>query len=234
MNLIDIAIIVIILFSVIAAAYKGFVASVIDIVSFFVSWIFALIFSPVLSRYIAVNHPNVIQTIISFSEGALRIRSIDDRSLPVSVLNSERIASFVEGANFPEPFDRLLLENLENLTLEYATTLGEYFNHSISNVILNILSFIAVYFAVRLFFGVLASVAKGVVGLPVLKQLDWVLGGALGVLRGVLIVNILMLFSSIVLVLVPVELVRSYLDESMLANLFLRVNLFSLFLSARI
>lgn len=234
MNILDAIILGILAISSIAAAYKGFVASVLDLVSFFASWIAALLFSPVLSRYIIERHPYVLQILITFSEGALRIDSIEDRTLPVSAISSERISQLVNDANFPYPFDRLLMSNLQDLALDNISTLGEYFNHSIANILLNIITFAAVYFVIRILFTILTSIARGIVGLPVLKQLDWLLGAGFGFLRGFLIVNLLFLFLSVVLVLVPVDIVRSYIENSLMADFFTEFNIFSTFLRGRV
>jgi uncharacterized membrane protein required for colicin V production len=234
MNFLDALILGVLAISSIAAAYKGFVGSVLDLVSFFASWIAALIFSPVLSRYIIEHHPYLLQILITFSEGALRIDSIEDRTLPVSVISSERISQLVGEANFPYPFDRLLLSNLQDLALENLNTLGEYFNHSIANILLNIITFVSIYFAIRILFTILTSIARGIVGLPVLKHMDWLLGTGFGLVRGLLIVNLLFLFLSVVLVLVPVDLLRSYIENSLMADFFTEFNIFSAFLRGRI
>jgi len=233
MNILDAIILGLLAVSSIAAAYKGFVGSVLDLVFFFVGWIAALFFSPALSRYITERHPYLLQILITFSEGALRIDSIEDRILPVSALSSERISHLVSEANFPYPFDRLLLSNLNNLALENLSTLGEYFNHSIANILLNIITFVTIYFVIRISFTILASIARGIMGLPVLKQLDWLLAAGFGLLRGILIVNLLFLFLSVVLVLVPVDLLRAYIENSLLANFFTEFNIFSAFLRGR-
>jgi len=234
MNILDAIILGILVFSSIAAAYKGFVGSVLDLVSFFASWVAALLFSPVLSRYITERHPYLLQTLITFSEGALRIDATGDRTLPVSVVSSERLSQLVNDANLPYPFDRLLLSNLQDLALENLNTIGEYFNHSIANILLNIITFMTIYFAVRLLFTLLTSIARSVTGLPVLKQLDWLFGAGFGLLRGLLIVNLLFLILSVVLVLVPVDLLRAYIETSLLAEFFTEFNIFSAFLSGLI
>ncbi len=234
MNILDALILTILAMSSIAAAYKGFVGSVLDMVSFFASWIAALIFSPVLSRYLIEHHPYLMQILITFSEGALRIDSIEDRILPVSSISTERIAQLVSDANFPYPFDRLLLSNLQDLALQNLRTLGEYFNYSIANVLLNIITFVIIYIAVRILFTILTSIARGIANLPVLKRMDWLLGAGFGFLRGLLIVNLLFLFLSVVLVLVPIDLIRAYIANSLLADLFMEFNVFSYFLSGRI
>jgi len=234
MNIVDAIILGILAFSVILAAHRGFLGSVLDLISFFASWVAALIFSPVLSRYILEHHPNIMQTLITFSEGALRIDSIEERTLPASAITPDRISQLVSEANFPYPFDRLLLSNLQDLALEHLNTLGDYFNHSIANILLNIITFVTIYFAVRILFAILSSAVRGIVGLPVLKQFDWILGAGFGLLRGFLIVNLLFLFFSVVLILVPIDLFRSYIENSLLANFFMEFNIFNAFLSGRI
>jgi len=234
MNVLDAIVLTILAFSSIAASYKGFVVSVLDLFSFLASWIAALLFSPILSRYIADHHPYILQILITFSEGALRIESIEDRLLPVSVITSDRLAQLVSDANLPYPFGRLLLSNLENLALENVNTLGEYFNFSIASILLNIVTFVSIYLAVRILFTILTSIVRGIVSLPVLKQMDWLLGAGFGLVRGFLIVNLLFLCLSVVLVLVPIDFLRSFIENSLLAKFFTEFNIFSAFLRGQI
>jgi len=234
MNILDGIILGILAVSAIGAAYKGFVGSVLDLVSFFASWIAALLLSPILSRYIADRHSYLLQMLITFSEGALRIDSTGDRTLPVSVISSDRLYQLISDANFPYPFDRLLLSNIQDLALENLNTLGEYFNHSIANILLNIFTFVSIYFAIRILFTILTSITRGIVGLPVLKQLDWLLGVGFGLLRGLLIINLFFLLLSVVLVLIPVDLLRAYIENSLFADFFTEFNIFNAFLSGKI
>lgn len=234
MNLLDAAILLVLALSSIIAAYRGFVVSVLDLVSFFASWLSAIFFSPMLSRYIVERWPQVLQTLISFSEGAFRIDSVEDRLLPVASLSAERIAQLVNDANLPYPFDRLLLSNLMDLALQDIRTLAEYFNHSIANILLNIITFVGLYITVRILFSLLISIVRGIVGLPVLKSLDWLLGLCFGFIRGIFIVNLFFLLLSVVLILIPVDLLMTLADNSVFAEFFTRYNLFSLFLSGKI
>jgi len=234
MNVLDFLILGILGISMIAGAYKGFVDSVLNLLSFFLCWIGTIVFSPMLSSYIIERHPYLLQTLITFSEGALRIDSVFERALPVSAINVDRILELVNEARFPYPFDRILLANLQNEVFPHLQTLGEYFNHTIALVILNILSFIAIYFALRIVFYILISVAKGIVGLPVLKQFDGILGAGLGLLRGILIVSLVFLALPVVMTVVPVDLIGSFVETSLLADFFIEFNIFTMFLSGKI
>jgi len=230
MNIVDFFILGILGISIFVGAYKGFVESILNLVSFFFCWIGALVFSPRLSDYIIERHPYIIQTLITFSEGALRIDSVIERALPVSAISDGRISELVNEARFPYPFDRILLSNLQNEVFENLQTLGDYFNHTIASVILSILSFVTIYLVLRILFSLLISVAKGIAGLPVLKQLDGILGAGLGLLRGLIVVSLFFLMLPVIITVVPVDLIKAYVETSLLADLFIEFNIFTMFL----
>ena len=94
-------------------------------------------------------------------------------------------------ADVPYPMGKRILENIasEAFAAEGVTTLGDYFNQTIVCVFINILVFLLVFAVVRI---ILAFIMGGVDyawKLPQLRAGDGVLGGGLGLVRGILAVS---------------------------------------------
>ena len=67
MNLLDLALIIVIVVSVLLGAYRGFVVSALKTASFFVSWILAYLLHPLLSW--AMSGQGMMQTLINYTDG---------------------------------------------------------------------------------------------------------------------------------------------------------------------
>ena len=73
MNIIDLGILSIIAISVIVAIYYGFTVSLYNIGSFVLSWLLALVFHSSFTRSIATRFPDLLDIIVYYSEGLLRL-----------------------------------------------------------------------------------------------------------------------------------------------------------------
>jgi len=227
MNLLDYLILATLAISSVIGMYNGFVISVMNIVSFFISWIGAFMFYPLLSQYIFSSR--LYQSVLYYTSGSSKITSIEERAIPVSTLNPAQIEEIINSVQLPTPFDKLVQSNLLHNSIKHAQSLGEYFDYSIANIIVNIFSFLVIFFAVRIIFLVLISLLKNLTDLPVLKQFDSLFGLALGFVRGILIVFILFAVIPIFLTLVPFDLITQYIDHSLLGRFFFEFNIFTNF-----
>ena len=223
MNLLDIIIIAIIAFSVFSGAVRGFTITLLRFVSFFVSAFLAYILHPVLARFLGST---VLSSLSVYAEGSEHIYNVDLTSQLVSKLTPDQIDTVVNNANLPPPFESALQSNLANQALasQNATTLGDYFNVTIVNVLLGIISFVILFLLFRLILSVVINATNYVTRLPVLKQFNSLLGGALGLVRGVLIVFAVFMLAPIIITVLPGESIAQYIDGSLLAPFFYNSN----------
>lgn len=229
MNIVDYVILAIIAISTIIGLYNGLVISLLNIGSFFLSWIGAFVFYPLMSRFF-VNHTSLMDKLIFYTNGASKIPSIEERTLEVASLTGDQVANIVESAQLPPPFDELISSNLLNDSFDHLSnvkSIGQYFDVTIANIIVNILSFLAVFFIIRLAFFIIVSIANNVTTLPVLKQFDRLLGAGFGAIRGILILFVVFALVPIFMTLAPVDFLSEYLDQSLFAPLFYDHNIFT-------
>lgn len=229
MNYVDIGILLVIAMGVIIGMYYGFTVSLLGIASFFASWLGAFIFYPALSRGLISNYPDLLNKIIYYTDGATKT-GLTNRTIAVSSLTKDQIKVIIGNSELPSMFNRHIETNLIKQRLGGLQSLGQYFDYTVANIILNLISFIILFFIIRLTFSLLISIAKNLKGIPVLKQFDTIMGGALGIINGILIILLLFAFLPLLSTVVPEEIFAKYLDGSTLAQFFLKANLFTSFI----
>ncbi len=223
MNYIDLAIVVLLILSVLSGFHRGFLVSILSIASFFVSWLAAYLFMPAVSGAI-MGQDDVVSQMLYYTEGAEKLGSVDLARMPVDMVDN--VTSIVSGADLPYPIDTLVHANISGETFldEGLTTVGEYFNQTIVNVAVNVISFFAVFLLVML---VLSFVIRGVdfvTRLPVLHQFDRLLGAGFGLIRGILIIFLVFMLVPLVLTILPFPDIQNYIEDSAFGNFFYNSN----------
>ena len=223
MNLLDLALIAVIIVSVILGAYRGFVVSALKTGSFFVSWIVAYLLHPLLSW--VFSGQGTINALINYTEGAAKLKidtPLQMITTPISQLDAATLNGLATDSSLVSPYSTLVKSNMASQALasKGLSTVGEYFNYTVAYATLNILTFLAIFFLVRLLCGLLVNVTDATQRFPVLRHND-VLAG---LLRGVFACYIIMAFAPIVLSVLNVPLVTNYVLSAPLAGFFYKSN----------
>jgi len=225
MNVMDIVILGIIGLSVAYGLYSGLIASVINIAGLAVAWVSALLMYPTLSRWI-IDNTSLFPQLIHYTEGASHIASLETARTLVSAVTEPFAANAVSQANFPWPFDSMVLGNILNQSYaqQGLTTFSDYFNYTLGYAALNIISFLLILFIVYALFSLIGLMVGYVLKLPVLRQFDALLGGGFGLIRGVFIVFALFMLLPIVLAVLPAAFLQDMITQSKLATFFYEGN----------
>lgn len=215
MNAVDYALLGIVGVSLLYGLYRGFVSSLMGLISLFVAMFIAYSMGPVVAAAILKNQ-TIVETLVHYTDAASRLGDLDMSALAVAGLDPATIASIVQRVDLPVPFDALLSGNMAQ---QVFSTLGsvnvaEYINQTIVTSIVSILSyvmtFIAGYVALTLLTGLFGYMFK----FPALRQLDAVLGGVLGAARGIFLVYVLFALVPILMTIVPFEQFNEYIEGS--------------------
>lgn len=228
MNIIDLAILLVLGVSVLFGVYYGFSVSLFKIISFVLSWFLSLIFHSSLSRYIVSRFPDLINKIAYYSEGSSKT-AFAHKILPVSSLSNEQIISIVDESGLPNLFSTRIQENLINQNLDGLYNLGQYFDYTVANVIMNLISFILLFLSLQLIFTLAISLAQNITELPVLIKFDGLAAAVLGLFRGILFLHIIFAFIPLLYLLVPDDILSIFLDGSKFIGFYMDINLFSSF-----
>ncbi len=220
MNIIDIVILGIILLYVLNGLHKGFLPSLLNLGGFFLSWIGAFLFYPLLSG--AFVKSDFFSSFRFYIEGAEKVNNFEMVNVPVSSLSKADIASIMDKAKLSSPYHNTILHNLENQAFakDGLTTVGEYFDMTIYCVILNILAFLLIFFLLRMLFTLLTNAYSYSADLPMLQRFDSLSGGGVALIRGFFSMHVVFMIIPVLLILLPVTQISDLLNSSFMSSLF--------------
>lgn len=226
MNIIGFAILGFIAIYILSGAYKGFIWSASALVASALSCVLALLLMSGVSKMIVSNN-TLYEAMLSYTEGSEYVFDVEYAKTDITKLTNTQIDEVMEKAGLPYPMDERVHENImtEAFKESNITTLGDYFNESMVLVVVNIISFLLIYFAFRVILTFLLSWLDYSKPFPVLRRADWLVGGCIGVVRGVVAVSVVLMVLPIVLTVLPFDAIREMVDESSIATFFYKSSL---------
>ena len=224
MNIVDIVIIAILGLSVLVGLYRGFISSVASMGGCLLSLGLSFWLSPKLAAAVQ-NNPDMLKTLVSYTDAATKIGDQTLASTSVTSLTPNTIADILSKVNLPAPLSTLLQSNLENKVFGTAADVGSYVSQTIVGAILNVICFILCFVVLLIVLHFVLNFLKVVFRFPVLKQLNSIAGGALGLLRGALLCFVAFALLPLVQTMVPVTGINELVAQSALAPLFNSGNL---------
>ena len=218
MNIVDILIVAVIGLSIISGMYKGFISSMLAAIGFVGAWFGAMVLYPQLAHVVLSNN-----TLMDMLKYYLDVGNMFKTTLlgdtPVSsivgdaaVLNSAiselttlpKVITDVFRLNVTEQLFSSRIEG--GVTVPWLHTFSDYLNQTIWASAINVLSFIILFIVLYILASLVVNLLNNVFHFPVLRHLDWVLGGAFGAARGYVIMLL-------ILAVVPMVLTVVNLDE---------------------
>ena len=225
--MVDLVILLLLAIAVLAGYYRGVIYSAVSLGVSLLSFILALFLCTSLSGMVR-KQQSVYEMMLYYFEGYEYINetSVELVHVSASQISEKELAIVVKNADMPSPFDEAVTKNVRQRVYEsrgiYA--LGDYFNQTIVDTVLNILSLLVLFLLFRLILGfVLRLIDFGAAGLPRLRRFDALLSCGIGLLHGILLVFIVFMLVPLMLVVVP-KLVK-YIDDSVLGGFFYKANL---------
>ena len=223
LNLLDITIIVILAFYLISGMYRGFITSLLGTVGFVGAWFGAQQLYPrvaklalsnqtlmaVLNQYLEPetffeSHSQAVSTVsevIAGGEAAIQ-SAVGAVSSKLSV-----ISKAFEANVRAQMFQRLGIN-----------TLADYLDQTIWQAVFNVGAFILCFVALYVLACLVVNLLDHVISFPLVRGFDWLLGGLLGLVRGLVIcVLVLNLVPMLVQIVAP-DFAQSLIGESVLMN----------------
>ena len=227
MNLVDIAIIAILAIGFAIGCYKGFLVSLLSLVSSIGSWVAAFLgFRPLAA--LILEKTNFDNTLLYFTAGTEKLSDLSVANTDIFALSQERITEIITKSHLPEPVENMILNNIFGQVFadRGITTMSDYFNQTIINLSLSLISFLIIFLAVRVIFAFIIGLVDYVAQLPVLRQFDKLAGGVSGLLQAAVILVILFAAMPILISVVPAETIdlNKYVEASKLAGFFYNHN----------
>ncbi len=224
--MVDLVILLILAIALLAGYYRGVIYSAINLGVSILSFVMALLLCTTLSGVVQ-KRQSLYEMMLYYFEGYEYINetSVELVHVSVSQIGEKELAVVVKNADMPSPFDSAITGNVKKQVYEDRGiySLGDYFNQTIVDTVLNIISLLLLFLIFRLLFGfVLRLIDFGAAGLPRLKQFDVPLACGIGLLHGVFLVSVLFMLVPLMLVVVP--RLSKFIDGSLLGGFFYRGN----------
>ncbi len=223
MNVIDYGIIGVIGVCMLFGFFRGFIQSLLNLGGCLLSFLGAFWLFPTLADMISAN-TNIVRLISSYTDSGSLLGDLDLSSRAVSTLSQTNIQAIVDKANLPDPLGKLLGANLTEQVFsplgDLAKSVGDYVNQTILSVSINVLSFIVCFVVIFVVLSILINLLNAVFRFPVLKQLDWLLGGAFGFAIGCVLCFIIFTAMPLLESVVPLEPFQQLVAQSSLAKIF--------------
>jgi len=202
LNIIDYIVIGMIALYVLNGIYRGFLPSLLNLGGFFASWILAFFTYPLLSRTLVGG--KLFSSLQFYVEGAEKLGDLFEMgNLPVSQISSNQLSGILDACKLAPPFDTAIASNVSKQAFakQGLTTLAEYFDQTIYNVIINILSLLIIFFVLRLLFTLLTNAFSFSSQMPQLRRFDATLGGGIGFVRGFLSMYLLFAVMPVIMIM---------------------------------
>lgn len=226
MGILGFAVLGILVIFMLAGIYKGFVWNLAALCAAVAALIIAAVFSFFVSKGIVKNQ-GLFSAMLSYTEGSEAIYDIELVNKEITSLSNAQIEEVMVRSNLPFPLRDRVYNNIMNESLKSRgiTTLGDYFNYTIVYVIINIVSFMLLYFIFRIIFTFAISWMDYIVKFKKLRLFDPVAGAAIGIVRGFIDISILFMITPAVLMVLPFEQIEELLTASSIATYLHRSNI---------
>lgn len=224
MNIIDIAILALFAFFVLAGWYRGFLNTLLSLGAYALSCGLAFLLHPLVGGWIRGNE-GLYTMALYYTEGAEFVGDAQLSRTNIAELSTAKLTEVLDAADLPTPMSARISENVarEAFAEDGLHTLGEYFNQTIVNVFINIVSILVLFVVIRLVFAfVIHLIDYARRGYPVLQTADGMIGAGLGLIRGFLAMYIFFLIAPAAFTILPIT--SEYVEASFFGNFFYTSN----------
>lgn len=221
MNIFDIIILAILGVSLISGMYKGLLASGLAIVGFVAAWVGAMHFYPQLSAAVQSNEALMNMLHYYLDAGELFQSNAAAQTLVSGIMQSELVQA-VSQIELPSLITDAFMRNVsaEAFAALNLTTLADYLSQTICGAVINVLAFLLMFIVSYVVVLIVVNLLNHVFRFPVLRHLDWLLGGAFGLVRGVVVAALIFSMVPLVMSMVPLEIADELVGGSTLYALF--------------
>lgn len=230
MNIVDILIVAILAFGVLAGMHKGLIASGLSTVGFVASWLGAQSLYEKIANY-ALSNQTLMAVLNQYLEPEEFFTTPQQAMTTVSQVVSGGESAISAAVGSIGTHFQFLQEAFSNNIRQEAfqglglTTLSDYLNQTLWVAVFNVLAFIAAFLLIYIVISILVNLLDHVINFPVLRGIDWLLGGVLGLLKATVVVALVMaILPTLAESLVP-ELAQKFISGSKLLNVAQRFDL---------
>jgi uncharacterized membrane protein required for colicin V production len=221
LNILDLAVYGILLASIAAGFYKGLIATAANTAGTFVAMLLAGWLSGGMALRVKLAG-KLIPTLQYYSETSGMMGSVEIARTGVSGMTQAQLDGLLRNVRLPTPIGDWYMHNV--LGAVYAkdglSTLGDYLSQTVAEAAVSIACFLVVFFIAYIAVSLAVSLLHYILKFPQLKYVDGVLGGAVWLVRGILLAFVLFLLMPPALSMLPVQQVKDLVASSHTAGFF--------------
>jgi uncharacterized membrane protein required for colicin V production len=224
-NLLDMAVYGILIVSVLAGFYQGLIATSANTAGFFLSLLSAKLFYMGMAMNVK-EAGKMIPRLVYYSESAEMLGTTEVVRTPVAGFTQQQMDALLKTVQLPHPVDEWFRHNVLNAvyTKQGIVSLGDYLSQTVAKTAVAVACFLAILLGVYIVFTIVVNLVHFVVKLPALRLFDGVLGGAVGLVRGVFLAMALFMVLPTILSMLPVHQIQDIVNSSQLADFYYQKN----------
>ena len=226
MTLIDLGVLAVLALCVVVGLHRGFIKSLLSLGASLLAMIIVLTLMNPGVRWVK-NHTGLYNQILYFTEGNQLLAQSNAAQRQASSFTPDELDPILAGAkrlprSVINPIGQAVLG--ETMKDQGVDTLEEYINNTLTNLVINAAVFIVLFIAVSVLLHVCIGMAGAIFKLPVLKQLDGLLGGIAGLLVGLLVVLVVFCAVPVMQSVLPVDAFAEMIAKSRTATVIQEMN----------
>jgi len=221
MNIVDILILVVLAFSLLAGMHKGLWASALKTLGFIGSWFGARMIYERIAN-IALSNTTLMAVLNQYLEPENFFASNTQAATTVAEVvsggESAIQAAVSTVASKISVISRAFEANIRNQAFAKLniTTLSDYLDQTIWQAVFNVLAFLLAFIVIYAVVSLFVNLLDHVIRFPVLRMFDWLFGGICGLFRGIVVAVLMLCILPSVVSLISPELTQSLISGSML------------------
>lgn len=207
MNIVDIVILAIFIYCLLAGMHKGTIASGLSLFGFAGAWFGAQALYQSIAN-LALSNTTLMAVLNQylepetfFAEHAVAVSNVAEIISGGEASISSAVASVGENWKFLADAFSANIRNQAFMNIG-ITSMADYFNQTLWVAVFNVAAFIAAFIGLYIIISLVINMLDHVIAFPVLRSCDWLVGGVFGLLRAtvvvVLVLNVLPALTSII------------------------------------
>ncbi|MBR0367438.1 MAG: CvpA family protein [Clostridia bacterium] len=223
MNLLDIVILAILAFYLISGMYRGSITSFLGTAGFIAAWFGAIRFYPQVA-HMALSNQTLMAVLNQYLEpesfftshqiattSVAEVISGGETAIQTAIASVSKQLSVISRA-FEANVRSQVFQNLG------ITTLADYLDQTIWQAIFNVAAFLLCFIALYVLAMLIVNLLDHVISFPLIRGFDWLVGGLLGLVRGVVVCILVLYLLPAVAQIVSPEFAQNLTSTSVLMN----------------
>jgi uncharacterized membrane protein required for colicin V production len=221
-NWVDFVLLIIVLIATFLGYKRGFFKTLYGLVAFFIAIFLAFSFHKPFATYLK-NNTEIDEWIITNIQSYGKKVEPDqiEQENNYQIINSDENKEVLEKTleNLPKNIKETLgLEDIKNQAIENISL-------KVSDLAINIISILGIYVVISLLLEIVSNIVDGVLKLPILKQINEILGLLLGSILGFLQIYIIFAIITFLSSIININTLIIYIKSSLIARILYENNL---------